>query len=89
MIKLIITPASVVDTVLRYEGTRQKLIERAKALIGHKRVYFGNDGVETICNVSGQYGWSKVCRYKTGDKFDAARGAKLALLRALGLKGGE
>lgn len=73
--------------ILMWEGTRQSVQDKALKKIGTRKVYWGNDGVVTIIHVGADYGWSKLCRYQpNADEFDVTRGAKLALLRALGMR---
>lgn len=85
--KLKILKRDIIKSILAWGGTREEVQNKALERIGGRKVFHGTDGVVTLINVSGDYGWSKLCTYQPrADNFEISMGAKLALLRALGLK---
>ena len=77
--------------ILQSEGTRQKIILDAIIRIGRRKVYIGSDDLVTIARIGqrsyADFGWSKICSYfPQADKWNFKLGAKLAILRAVGMK---
>ena len=88
--KLLKFECSKIKEYLQYGGTRLSIVDEALRQIGCRSVYIGATRKVCIAKIGSteraDYGWSKCCSYfPKADKWNFKLGAKLAILRALGI----